>query len=202
MSRLPLLVLVASLAGCYAQLQDDSVQLDHSLCSNNTACIPGGTAVTPIPASQAFNTSGLNTFTIGFGDNPAFQASQSVGPATLNNTLALNSASFVMATSGADFSGITSVQLLSAPQAASPGVDPCPAANSCPVIAVYDSTVDGPATQSVVMRSQVANLLTLINSSTHDLIIEVKVTGNAPTAPQWNAHLVMDMAVKARANFP
>lgn len=202
MSRLPLFFLVASLAGCYAQLQDDSVQLDHSLCSNNTACIPGGTAVTPIPASQAFNSSGLNTFTIGFGDNPAFQASQSVGPATLNNTLALNSASFVMATSGADFSGISKVTLLSAPQAASPGVDPCAAPANCPVIAVYDSTVDGPANQSVVMRSQVPNLLTLINPSTHDLIIEVQVSGNAPNAPSWNAHLVLDMAVKARANFP
>lgn len=197
-SRLKIAFLAASLASCYAQVEDSSVQLTHSLCNpSTTPCFPGG----GLPIS-AFNASGSNTFNVSFGAVPLLQSSSSVGPATAHTTLVLNSSSFDMKTAGASFSGIKTVQLLKAPQASTPSFDPCaaPTAN-CPVIASYDSATDGPSDQQIVLKSKVANLLDLIDPVNHNIIIEVRASGNSPI-PSWSADLVMNLGMTARVNYP
>ena len=200
-SRLPMVFLAASLAACYAQVEDSAVQVTHSLCNPPTsACIPGG-GVTPI---SAFNSTGGNTFSVNFGNVPLLKSSDTIGPATLHTTLTLNSASFDMVTpgTGADFSGIQTVQLLSAPSGAPAGTDPCPSPTSCPVIAIYDRAVDGmPDPRKLTLRNKAANLVDLIDAS-HTLTIEVKATGSAPAAPFWNADLTMDLGMKSRVDYP
>lgn len=200
-SRLKIAFLAASLASCYAQVDDSSVQLTHSLCNpSTTPCIPGA-GVVPVPIST-FNASGNNTFTVSFGAVPLLQSTSSVGPATAHTTLALNSSSFEMKTAGASFSGIKTVQLLKAPTASTAGSDPCaaPTAN-CPVIASYDSATDGPSDQQIVLKSKVANLLDLIDPVNHNIIFEVRATGYAPPN-SWSADLVMNLGMTARVNYP
>ena len=198
-SRLPMVFLVASLAACYAQVEDGSVQVTHALCNpSTTGCIPGG----GIPIST-FTATGNNTFTVNFGDVPLLKSSDTLGPATLHTTLSLNKATFDMQTSGGDFKGITQAQLLQAPRASTgPSDDPCAGTANCPVIAVYLQSTDGVADQQIVLKSQVANLVDLIDPTTHQIIFEVRAQGTAPQPSLWSANLTMDLGMKSRVNYP
>ena len=200
--RLPIVVLVAQLTGCYLQVEDESVQVTHSLCNPSTSnCIPGG-GVTPI---SAFNSSGSNMFTVNLGDVPLLKNSDSLGPATLHTTIALKSASFDMVTTGsnADFSGVQTIQLLSAPSGSPSGTDPCVDIAKCKIIAVYDRSIDGiPDARRIVMKSRIPNLVDVIDPTSHSITIEVKASGAAPRAPFWTANLTMDLGIKSRVNYP
>ncbi|SRR5258708_31410 len=198
LTRLKIALLAASLVSCYAQVEDSSVVVTHSLCTPSTAdCLPGG------GASISFNASGGSTFTVNFGDVPLLKSTASFGPATLRTTLVLNRSTFNMGTPGASFSGITQVQLLSAPRASTgPTDDPCRPPTTCPVIATYDKVTDGPADQQVLLKTQVANLVDLIDPTTHQIIFEVRAQGTAPAPLLWRADFALDLGIKSRAGIP
>lgn len=205
-SQLGILLAAASLASCYAQVEDGSVQLTHALCppSGPTNCIPGGG--TSIPT---FVPSGSNSFTVNVGDVPFLKSSSSAGPATLHTTLVLNKATFdINPSSGpnANFNGITQVQLLAhrpSSSPASPTDVPCPgSASNCAVIAVYNQSTDGVANQQIVLKSQVANLIDLIDQTSHSIVFEVSVKGVSPQPPFWSASFTMDLGLSARASLP
>jgi hypothetical protein len=200
LSRFGILLAAASLNSCYAQVEDGSVLVTHSLCTpSTTPCIPGGGATISF-----FNASGNNTFTVNLGDVPFLKSSSSLGPATLNTTLTLNSSTFDMKTAGADFKGLTQVQLLRAPRASTgPTDDPCAAPPTpCPVIAAYNQATDGVADQQIVLKSLVPNLIDSIDQTTHSIIFEVTAKGTAPSPLLWSADFTMNLALKARAGIP
>jgi hypothetical protein len=199
LSRFRIILAAASLASCYAQVEDGSVQVTHSLCTPSTNnCIPGGGL-----AISTFNANGNNTFTVSLGAVPFLKSSSSLGPATLHTTLALDKATFDMKTAGADFKGLTQVQLLKAPRASTgPTDEACPATANCPVIAAYDQAADGVADQQIVLKSQVPNLIDLIDPTNHNLIFEVSAKGIAPKPAFWSADFTMDLGMKARASLP
>jgi len=188
--------LVAPLLGCYAQLEAPDISLSHTLCPA-ADCVPGG----GVPLS-IIQVSGLNTFVVDFGDQPLLKPTNDLGPTTLNTSLILNQAAFDMKTSGGDFTGVTSVRLLKAPrESTGPGDDPC-AGGTCPTLALYQQSVDGVSNQRLVLKGNGSDLVTLIDQTTHQLIVEIQATGTAPAPANWNADVSMDMALKSRANFP
>ena len=190
-------LLIGPLVGCYAQLENPSISVSHPLCTGNTNCIPGGPGV-PLSVTPA----GGNTFTVPFGDQPLLKPSSSLGPATLNTSLLMNRATFDMRTAGADFMNVDSVTLRAALQPANPpGSDPCATASNCVTIATYVKSTDGTANQQIVLKGNGSDLVNYINNTSHDLTIQIQATGFAPNTP-WNADVSMDMALKARANFP
>jgi hypothetical protein len=197
-NRIAIVLLLAPLLGCFVQVENPSVSISQSLCTGGSNCVPGFGA--PLSLIQV---NGNNSFTVDFGDQPLFKSSSSVGPATLNSSLMLNGGAFDMTTSGASFSGVSTVTLLAAHQPpATPGADPCQPASNCSVIATYNSSVDGPANQHLELRGNGSDLLTFIDATTHQLILQIQAQGTAPTPPAWNADVSMDMALKSRANFP
>jgi len=200
LSRFRILIAAGSLASCYAQVEDGSVQITHSLCSPSTNnCIPGGGL-----ALSTFKANGNNTFTVPVADVPFLNGSKSLGPATVNTTIALNNATFDMVPQpNADFKGLTQVQLLKAPRASTgPTDDPCATPVNCPVLAAYNQATDGVADQHIVLKSQVSNLLDSIDQTNHNIIFEVTAKGNAPTPAFWSADFTMDLGLKARAGVP
>jgi hypothetical protein len=196
-SKVPAL-LAALLTGCFAQLEDRSVTISRPLCSG-APCVPGGSGV---DLNTALRASGYNTVRLSFGDQPLLKSSTSVGPATLSTSLVLNHAQFAMKTAG-DFSQVQSLTLLAAKAMSSGGNDPCLGATpACPTLATYTQATDGIATQTLVLKGTGIDLIPLIDPTTHDLIIEIRATGNAPGTAVWDADASMDMYFKSRANIP
>ena len=196
-SRVPAL-LAALLTGCFAQLEDQSVIVSRPLC-NGAPCVPGGSGV---DLNAALKASGYNTIKLSFGDQPLLNSSTSIGPATVTTSLLLNQGQFAMKTAG-DFSQVQSLTLLAAPRMSNGGDDPCAGATpTCPTLAAYSKATDGTATQTLVLKGTGVDLLPLINATTHDLIIEITATGQAPSQALWDADASIDMAMKARANIP
>src|SRR5882672_7380441 len=198
-SKVPALLAALLVAGCFAQLEDQSVTVTRPLC-NGAPCVPGGGA----NLNAALQASGYNTFKISFGDQPLLTSSTSVGPATVTTSLLLNQAQFNMTTAGGNFQQVKSFTLLAAPAMSSGGnPDPCaPPAPTCPTLATYTQATDGTANQTLVLKGTGADLIPLINATTHELIIEITATGQAPSPAVWDANASMDMALKARANLP
>lgn len=190
------LILLLPLLGCYAQLEVPGVDMTHTLCPA-ADCVPGG----GLPLS-VIQVSGLNTFTVDFGDQPLLQSSNSLGPTTLKTSLILNQGAFDMKTAGGDFKQVTTVQLL----AVHPGVpltgDPCATASNCTAIAAYTQSTDGIADQRLVLKGNGSDLIALIDQSTHQLNLEIKASGQAPAPANWNADVSMDMSLTSRANLP
>jgi len=197
-SKVPALLAVL-LAGCFAQLEDHSVIISRPLCSG-APCVPGSGA----NLNTALQASGYNTFKVSFGDQPLLKSSTSVGPATLSTSLVVNQAQFGMKTAGGNFSQVQSLTLLAAPRmSVGSGDDPCAAATpACPTLAAYTQATDGTATQTVVLKGTGIDLIPLINATTHELIVEITASGNAPSPALWDADASMDMALKSRANLP
>jgi|GraSoiStandDraft_52_1057288.scaffolds.fasta_scaffold191516_1 hypothetical protein len=194
-------LLLLPLLGCFAQLEDQSVTIKHSLCgASGPDCVPGsGASLTIVQVS------GSNTFTVNFGDQPLFKPSTALGPATLNTSLLINQAAFDMTTtgSGADFSGVNTAQVLAAPrQSTGPGDDPCATPANCPVLAAYNKATDGAATRHLALKGNGSDIVKLIDQTTHQIIIEITASGTAPTPALWNADVSMDMGLNSRANFP
>jgi hypothetical protein len=195
-SKVPALLAVL-LAGCFAQLEDQSVTVSRPLC-NGAPCVPGSGA----NLNAALQASGYNTFKISFGDQPLLKSSTSVGPATVSTSLLVNQAQFAMKTAG-DFSAVQSLTLLAAPSMSVSGNDPCAGAiPACPTLAAYTQATDGTATQTLVLKGTGIDLIPLINPTTHELIVEIRASGNAPSTALWDADASMDMALKSRANLP
>jgi hypothetical protein len=191
-------LLLAALVGCYVQLEDHSVIMTRSLCVGGADCVPGSGS-----SLGVMQVSGLNTFVVNFGDQPLLQSTTEIGPTTVNTSLVLNEAAFDMSTAGGDFTGVQSISLLAAPrESTGPGDDPCAAPTICPTLAVYTQSTDGVADQRMVLKGNGSDLVSLINATTHQLIIELKASGTAPNPPLWNADVSMDMALKSRANLP
>lgn len=189
-------LLFAPLMACYAQLEAPGVVMTHTLCSG-ADCVPGGGA--PLSLIQV---SGNNTFIVDFGDQPLLAPSTEIGPTTLNTKLILNQGAFDMKTTGGDFKNVDTAQLL----AVHPGVpltgDPCATASNCTAIAAYTKATDGQADQHLALKGNGSDLVTFIDQGTHQLVLEIQASGNAPAPPLWNADVSMDMSLTSRANIP
>jgi hypothetical protein len=191
-------LLLAPLCGCFAQLDSSDVQMTHMLCSPSTTnCIPGGGA--PLAIIQV---SGSNTFVVDFGDQPLLKPSNDLGPTTLKTKLLLSGGAFDMITSGADFSGVQTVTLLAVIPPNPGGTDPCATPSNCTTVATYDRTTDGAATTHLPLKGNGSDLVTLIDQSTHQLTLEIRATGTAPSPALWNANASMDMSLNSKADFP
>jgi hypothetical protein len=191
-------VLCLSLLGCYAQVEVPGLSMTHTLCSAGD-CVPGAGA-----SLSVWQVSGSNTFAVNFGDQPLLQPTNTVGPTTLNTSLILNQCEFDMVTqgTGADFSGVTSVDLLAVNPGVSTAGDPCATAGNCTVIATFSRATDGAATRRLVLKGNGADLAKLIDQSSHALNIEIRPSGAAPTPALWNADVSLDMSLTSRANLP
>jgi hypothetical protein len=186
------------LLGCYAQIEDQSVTMTQSLCSGGSDCIPGGGA-----SLTLIQVSGSNTYTVPFGDQPLLQPSNSVGPTTINTSLVLNQAALDLTTSSpASFNNVTQVTVWAVHPGVSTAGDPCATSGNCTAIATYTQNPAAPADRQLTLNGNGSDLVTFIDQSTHNLTIEITASGQAPTTPTWNANVSMDMALKARANFP
>lgn len=197
------LSLALLLAGCFAQIEDSSVSLTQPLCPSSTSnCIPG--AGQPFSVVKA---NGTNTVTVPLGDQNFFKPQTDLGPTKLVSKLVLNQATLDMLTAGSDFSGITEMTILSAPrESTGPSDDPCAAGSPpCPVLASYVRGGGPAAGQQLILKGAGADVIALIDQTKHQLVIEVQGKGAAPgslASPFWNANLTVDMALKARVNFP
>ncbi|HYY53304.1 MAG TPA: hypothetical protein VE755_10545 [Myxococcales bacterium] len=184
-------LILLPLLGCFAQVENPDIALSHNLCGGTTACMPGNM---PLGLIQI---SGQNTFTVDFGDQPLLQPSTSVGPATVNTSLILSGAAVQLQDpSSGDFGAVQTISLLAAPSGTDCQANPA----SCTTLADYDRTRDGAATQTLVLRGRNVDLITLI-STAHTLDLQLQGSGTGP-GNAWNADVSMDMALKARANFP
>jgi hypothetical protein len=198
-SKVPALLAALLLAGCFAQLEAQSVTVSRPLC-NGAPCVPGGGA----NLNAALQASGYNTIKVSFGDQPLLKSSTSVGPATVSTSLLLNQAQFDITSAGGNFQQVTSLTLLAAPRMSTgSGDDPCAGATpACPTLAAYSQATDGTANQTLVLKGTGSDLVALIDSTTHELIVEITASGNAPGTALWDADVSMDMALKSRANIP
>ncbi len=190
------------LAGCFAQIEDSSVSLTQPLCPSATSnCIPG--AGQPLSVIRA---NGTNTVTVPLGDQNFFKPETSLGPTKLVSKLVLNQATLDMLTAGSDFSGVTEMTILSAPrESTGPSDDPCaPGSPPCTILASFIQA-GAPAGQQLILKGAGADVIALIDQTKHQLVIQVRAKGSAPgsvSAPFWNANLTVDMALRARVNFP
>jgi hypothetical protein len=186
-------LLLLPLFGCFAQVENPDIALSHNLCGGTSNCMP---AALPLGLMQI---SGQNTFTVDFGDQPLLQPSTSIGPATVNTSLILNGAGIQLqnASSG-DFSQVATISLLAAPSATT---DCSAGGSNCTLLADYDRTRDGVANQTLTLRGYAVDLISFISTTSHSINLQLQATGTGP-ANAWNADVSMDMAMKARANFP
>jgi hypothetical protein len=184
-------LLILPLFGCFAQLENPDIALIHNLCGGTATCMPGGA---PLGLIQI---TGANTFSVDFGDQPLLQPSTSIGPATVNTVLILSGGSIQLqdAASG-DFSQVTSLSLFAAPDTSTD----CSTAGTCTVLADYVRTRDGAANQTITLKGRGVDLITFISTS-HSMNLQLQASGTGPSGA-WNADVSMDMALKARANFP
>jgi len=186
-------LLLLPLFGCFAQLEDQTVTVSHNLCGGATNCMP---AALPLGLIQV---SGSNTFTVNFGDQPLLKPSSDLGPATLNTSLILGGAGVQLQNpASGDFTQVQTISLLIAPTS---GVDCSSAGSNCTLVADYDKTRDGTANQSIVLKGHSVDLIQYISTTTHSVQLQLQATGTGPNNA-WNADVSMDMALKARANFP
>jgi hypothetical protein len=185
-------LLLFPLLGCFAQLENPSINVAHNLCGGSTNCMPGGLPLNLIQVA------GQNTFSVNFGDQPLLKPSSQLGPTTLKTSLILSGAAVQLQnpTSG-DFAAVLNVSLLAAPTATT---DCKVAGSNCTLLADYDRNRDGPAGQTIVLKGQGVDLISYI-STTHVLQLQLQAGGQGP-ANAWNADVSMDMALKSRANLP
>ena len=190
---LPVLAALSLLAGCYAQVEDGSVSLTHDVCvPASSPCIPGG----GLPLSLGDLIPG---FQVDLGGSDLLSsATTSAGPVTLTSNLILNQAVFaIIAPQGADFSGVTSVELLAAPDS-----DPsCQNVADCTVLARYDRSSGGPAGVTLTLSGTGVNVIGLSGGS-HHLTLVVRADGTTPAPSTWAGSVRLDMGLKARGSFP
>ena len=186
-------LLLLPLFGCFAQIENPDITLTHNLCGGSTNCMPGAL---PLGLVQI---SGQNTFTLNFGDQPLLQPSSSVGPATLNTSLIVGGAGVQLQNSASgDFNSVTKLSLLVAPTSTT---DCSANGSNCTLVADYDQPRDGVADQTIVLRGYGVDLIKYISTTSHSLQLQLQAAGQGPRSA-WNADVSMDMALKARANFP
>jgi hypothetical protein len=70
------------------------------------------------------------------------------------------------------------------------------------VIAAYNTATDGAADQQIVLKTQIPNLVDLIDPTTHQIIFEVRAQGAAPAPLLWRATFGLDLSIKSRAGIP
>ncbi len=182
------------LAGCYAQVEDSSIILTQTqICNTAPGCAGNST---PLTLTSNF----IPKILFDLGDSGLLTSSESKqGPLTFDTSFVLNKATVTM-TTASNFSGVRTVDLRAALSTGT-GTDPCAVISpTCKSIASYDSTRDGPATQTLVMKGSGVNLLDFQNAM-HQVTIVARATGNAPAAPTWNADLEVDVAIKSRGSF-
>jgi hypothetical protein len=186
-------LLLLPLFGCFAQIEDQSVALSHNLCGGTTNCMPGSM---PLGLIQI---SGQNTFTVNFGDQPLLQPSSALGPATLNTSLILNGAAMqLQSPASGNFNNVATIDLFVAPTSTTD----CSTSGNCTLLADFDRTRDGTANQTIVLKGHDVDLINYISTSSHSLELQFQATGTTGPSNSWNADVSMDMALKARANFP
>jgi hypothetical protein len=189
-------ILLAStaLAGCYAEIEDSNVSFtETNVCGTPSACTGNGTTLT---LGSVF----IPAVNVKLGDAGMFTSSQSKqGPITFDGSLILNKVTVTVTTpQTGDFSGITSVDLRAALNN-----DNCSQISpNCKSVASYDSTRDGPATRTLVIKGVGANLLDFASGTNKTITIIPKATGNAPVPVSWNGDIDMNTAIKARGSFP
>jgi hypothetical protein len=186
-------LLLLPLLGCFAQIENPDITLTHNLCGGTTNCMP---AALPLGLIQV---SGSNTFTLNFGDQPLLKPSSSLGPATLNTSLIMGGAGVQLQNpASGDFTQVQTIKLLIAPTSST---DCSAAGSNCTLLADYDRARDGTANQSITLTGHAVDLIQYISTTTHSVELQLQATGTGPNNA-WNADVSMDMALKARANFP
>src|ERR1700682_6345784 len=100
-------LLLMPLLGCFAQLENPSINVAHNLCGGSTNCMPG---TLPLNLIQV---SGQNTFSVNFGDQPLLKPSSQLGPTTLKTSLIMSGAAVQLQNpASGDFTAVTKVSLL------------------------------------------------------------------------------------------
>ncbi len=193
MSRSAFYLLLAGLAGCYAQVEDtDVAYLQSGVCDPAPGC-PGNNM--PLNVASNFTP----PVAVDLGNAGLLTSSESKqGPITFNGGLFLNQAVVAMTTpDNGNFNGLRTVDVRAAV-----GNDNCAQLSAtCKSVASYDSSRDGVAQKRLVLRGTGLNLSDLAGPSRR-MTVYVRATGNAPAVPTWNADLELDLAMKARGSFP
>jgi len=188
-------LLALTLAGCYAQVDDQSVSLIHDFCTPATnPCIPGASvdvSLASLVPSQ--------DLTVDLGSSDLLSTGTTkAGPITLTSSLVVNKAVFsILGPAGADFSQVTFVELL----AVTNNDDACTVASDCTTIANYDATTDGPAGTTIVLKGTGVSVIGLAGNS-HQLSLKVNAKGYAPAPTLWAGSLDLDMGLSARGDYP
>ena len=97
-----------------------------------------------------------------------------------------------------DFNSVTKLSLLVTPTSTT---DCSANGSNCTLVADYDQPRDGVADQTIVLRGYGVDLIKYISTTSHSLQLQLQAAGQGPGSA-WNADVSMDMALKARANFP
>ncbi len=194
MSRSTIYLLLVALGGCYAQLEDtDVAYVRSSICGPAPGCVGNN-----IPINPASNFTPPIEFDLGNAGLLTNSVSKQ-GPITFHGGVLLNQAVVAMTTpDSGNFNGLRTVEV----RAAASGNTNCAQISStCKSLAIYDSSRDGVAQKSLVLKGNAVNLSDLAGPSNR-LSVYVRATGNAPAVATWNADLELDLAIKARGDFP
>jgi hypothetical protein len=98
-----------------------------------------------------------------------------------------------------NFNNIDTLTLYAAPSSSADCTTP---SSGCTVLADFNKTRDGTANQTITLQGRGVDLINYISTTTHTLDLQFTATGSSGPANAWNADVSMDMALKARANFP
>lgn len=190
-------VLVAgavALAGCYAELADDSVTMRRSLpvCDTGvTSCTFRGVPLalrTLVPIAIA---GGATEFTLDLGTD-FFKAETTAGPLTMHGSLVLRGATLQMTTAGASFDGIDHLEIVQMPVAG------CTGACQPRIVASYDRLAGAtPNPTTLTLTGTGANLLDMGGSQ---ITIRLVASGTLPTI-DWAADVTLQGKFSERATL-
>lgn len=187
----PALLCLLGLAGCFAEVEDESVVIERVLpiCDDGTAScafqgIPGFRAE-PLPL--AVDTGQVES-TLHLGDADLFQRERELGPFDLKGHLVIRRAVVTSITPGVTLAGIEHLELQQLPSRC--GTD-------CPVttLATYDRPAAGGDDVSLVLAGTGANLLDLLRGG--ELTIRILASGALPST-YWQARLRLEGSIHAR----
>lgn len=199
---LSVLAAAATLGGCYAQLESQSMTLTRAVpvCDDGAGpCVFSGFPVPPV-ALDVLKVGTQANFTIDL-DQDILEPEKEVGPITLKTTLLLNRAVLTMGDQyDSNLGGVEEIQLVQLPDAsASLGVGCLKPVGSVVIATYVRSATTGAATKSVTLSGQGVNLIALVGN-TKKLVLSICARGALP-AIDWTGTIAMDVALKARGEF-
>jgi hypothetical protein len=188
---IPLLAAALALAGCYAEVEDQSVSITRACTPTTTDCTFQGVptalqALLPLSLS-----SGSADFGVDLGDSDFLRPEKELGPLLVHGVLAVNQV--VVATQdGVALDGIETLQVTLLEHAG------CDASCQSTPVATYHRPAAGPPdpTRLVLTGNPDANLLQYGSK----LAVRLEASGRVP-AVSWKVDLTIDGRFKARADW-